>query len=174
MKFAVKFSITLKIAGGLAIFFLQGGWMLRGGGWENFAVQGGAEPLGGARKSRGAETPLDSMKKCLRRIKKNTKLKYVYTKKLIEGRKIESAETRMGKEDGGIARHSTRCSQGIDWKKSKVVVTERNTKQRKVREGIESEKLKFRGKTPLNNYDHPDDWKSVILEYVRLKPPKKD
>ena len=27
---------------------------------ENFAVQGGAEPLGGARKSRGAETLLDS------------------------------------------------------------------------------------------------------------------
>ena len=63
----------------------------------------------------------------------------------------------MSKEDGSIARHSTQCSQGIDWKKSKVVVTERNTKQRKVREGIESEKLKFRGKTPLNNHDHSDD-----------------
>ena len=57
-------------------------------------------------------------------------------------------------------------------KESKAVVTERNTKQRKVRE--ESEKLKFRGKTPLNNYDHLDDWKSVILDYARLEPPMKD
>ena len=65
---------------------------------------------------------------------------------------------RLGwKEDGGIARHSTQCSQGIDWKKLKVVVTERNTKQRKVREIIESERLKFRGKTPFNNYNHQDD-----------------
>ena len=84
------------------------------------------------------------------------------------------SETRIGKKDVGIARHSTQCSQGIDWKKSKVVVTERNTKQRKVRGGIESAKLKFGGKTSLNNYDHPDDWKSVILEYVRLEPPMKD
>ena len=41
----------------------------------------------------------------------------------------------MGKEDGGIARHSTQCSQGINWKKSKV--SENNTKQRI--EGIGSE-----------------------------------
>ena len=48
-----------KTQGGLAIFFLQGGgWVLRGG-WENFAVQGGAEPLGGgARKSRGGWDPV--------------------------------------------------------------------------------------------------------------------
>ena len=43
----------------------------------------------------------------------------------------------MGKEDRGYLKHSTRCSQGIDWQKSKVVVTEKNTKQRKVRDGIE-------------------------------------
>ena len=48
------------------------------------------------------------------------------------------------------------------------------TLKRKVVEGIGSEKLKFRGKTPLNNYDHPDDWKSVILEIVRLEPFMKD
>ena len=52
----------------------------------------------------------------------------------------------MGKEYGGIARHSIQWSQGMDWKKSKVVVTERNTKQRKVREGIELEKIKIRDK----------------------------
>ena len=30
-------------------------------GWENFVVQRGVEPLRGARKSRGAETPLGTM-----------------------------------------------------------------------------------------------------------------
>ena len=47
----------------------------------------------------------------------------------------------MGKEDCGIARCST---QGIDLKKSKVVVTERNTKQRKVR-GHRIGKTKIQG-----------------------------
>ena len=58
-------------------------------------------------------------------------------------------------------------------KKTKILVSEKSYKQRKVREGVESEKVKLRGKTPLNNYDHPDDWKSVILDYVKLEPPKK-
>ena len=48
------------------------------------------------------------------------------------------------------------------------------TLKRKVVEGIGSEKLKFRGKTPLNNYDHPDDCKSMILGYVRIEPPVKE
>ena len=39
----------------------------------------------------------------------------------------------MDKEDGGIARYSSQCSQGIDWNKSKVVVTERKTKQREIK-----------------------------------------
>ena len=52
--------------------------------------------------------------------------------------------------------HSTQCSQGIDGKKS-VVVKERKNKKRKVREGIESERLKSMWKTPLNNHDPPDD-----------------
>ena len=77
----------------------------------------------------------------------------------------------MGKEDGGLARHSTQCSMGIDWKKSKIITTEGKIKQRKIREGIESEKLKLKGKTPLNNYEHPEDWKAVILDYVKMEPP---
>ena len=49
-------------------------------------------------------------------------------------------------------------------------MTERNTKQRKLKEGIASEKLMFRGEPPLKNYDHPDNWETVILKYVRLEP----
>ena len=51
--------------------------------------------------------------------------KVCLTKKDLGERKIESAETRMGKEDRCIARHSTQCPQRIDWKKSKVVVTKK-------------------------------------------------
>ena len=80
--------------------------------------------------------------------KKEHEAKVRLPKKDLKEGNIESAETRMGKEDGGIDRHSTQCSQRIDSKKSKVVVTVKNTKQRIVREGVESEKLKFRGKTP--------------------------
>ena len=49
--------------------------------------------------------------------KKEHEAKVRLTKKDIEDGNIESAEIRMGKEDGGIARHSTQCSKDIDWKK---------------------------------------------------------
>ena len=106
--------------------------------------------------------------------KKEHEAKVRLTKRDIEDGNIESAEVRIGKEDGGLAKHSTQCSQGIDWKNSKIVTTERIWKQRKVREGIESEKLKLKGKNPLNNYEHPEDWKAVILGYTKLEPPQKD
>ena len=106
--------------------------------------------------------------------KKEHEAKVRLTKKDIEDGNIESAEIRMGKEDGGIARHSTQCSKDIDWKKSKVICTEKGFKQRKVREGVESEKLKLKGKTPLNNYEHPEDWKAIILGYTKLEPPTKE
>ena len=96
------------------------------------------------------------------------------TKKNIEDGNIESAEIRMGKEDEGIARHNTQCSKDIGWKKFKVICTKKGFKQRKVREGIESEKLKLKGKTPLNNHEHPEDWKAIILRYTKLEPPKKE
>ena len=106
--------------------------------------------------------------------KKEHEAKVRLTKRDIEDGNIELAEVRMEKEDGGLAKHSTQCSQGIDWKNSKIVTTERIWKQRKVREGIESEKLRLKGKNPLNNYEHPEDWKAVILGYTKLEPPKKD
>ena len=68
--------------------------------------------------------------------KKEHQAKVRLTKKDLEEGNFDSAESRMGKEDGGIARHSTECSQGINWKKSKVIATEKRIKY-KVREGIE-------------------------------------
>ena len=71
------------------------------------------------------------------------------TKKDLEKGKIESAEIRMGKEGGGIARHSTKCSQGINWKNRK------RTKTKKSQGGNRTRKIKVQGKNPLNSYDHP-------------------
>ena len=105
--------------------------------------------------------------------KREYEAKVRLTKRDIEDGNIESAEIRMVKEDGGLAKHSTQCSQGIDWKNSKIITTERISKQRKVREGIESEKLKLKGKNPLNNYEHPEDCKAVILGYTKIETPKK-
>ena len=58
--------------------------------------------------------------------KKEHEAKVCLTKKDIEHGNIESAETRMGKEDGGIARHSTQCSKDIDWKNLKLYVQRRD------------------------------------------------
>ena len=45
---------------------------------------------------------------------------------------------RIGKEDGGLARHSVECLSGIDWEKTIVVMNEYGLRQRKVKEGIVS------------------------------------
>ena len=48
--------------------------------------------------------------------KKGHEIKVRLTKRDIEDGNIELVEVKMGKEDGGLAKHSTKCSQGIDWK----------------------------------------------------------
>ena len=106
--------------------------------------------------------------------KKEQEAKVRLTNREIEDGNIESAEIRMGKEDGELAKHNTQCSRGIDWKNLKTATSERVWKQRNVREGIESEKLKLKVKNPLKNYEHPEDWKAVFLGYTKSGPPKKD
>ena len=39
--------------------------------------------------------------------------------------KAELAEVKMGKEDRGLAKHSTQYSQAIHWKNSKIITKER-------------------------------------------------
>ena len=67
----------------------------------------------------------------------------------MEKGKIESAEIGMGKEGGGIARNSTKCSQGINWKNRKRIKTKKSRGRNRTR------KIKVQGKNPLNSYDHP-------------------
>ena len=38
----------------------------------------------------------------------------------------------MGKEDGGLARHTVECQSGVDWGNAEIVARERGLEQRKV------------------------------------------
>ena len=70
--------------------------------------------------------------------KKEHERKVRLTRQDIEKGRFDSAERRMGKEDGGLASHSFKCESEIDWGKSKIVAMETGYRQRKAREGIES------------------------------------
>ena len=58
-----------------------------------------------------------------------------------------SAEKPVGKEDGGQARHTVECQSGDDWGNAEIVAREKGLKQRKVLEGIESLRQKYRGES---------------------------
>ena len=49
----------------------------------------------------------------------------------IDGGYIESAEVRMGKGHGEIAKHYTQRSKDVNWKKSKFICTKKGFQQRK-------------------------------------------
>ena len=76
-----------------------------------------------------------------------------------------SAEKRMGKEDGGLVRHTVEGQSGVDWGNAEIITTERGLKQRKVLEGIESLRQKHRGMRVLNNFDHVKTWTPVLNSF---------
>jgi hypothetical protein len=73
----------------------------------------------------------------------------------------------MGKEDGGLTRHSVDCESGIDWEKARVITTENGLKQRKVREGIESLREQYNGYTVLNNFEQLVMWRPLLNKYFK-------
>ena len=91
------------------------------------------------------------------------------TLKDIETGKIESAQTRMNKADGGLAKHASKCSAGINWEGAKIVGREQKWTQRKHLEGIETLKQKNRGVTPLNIYNRMEQWQSVVYSFDDVK-----
>ena len=67
--------------------------------------------------------------------------------------RLDAAIERMGKEDGGLARHSVDCGSGIGWGEARVVACEYGLRQRKARKGIESLRERSNGNVVLNNYE---------------------
>ena len=80
----------------------------------------------------------------------------------------ESAERRMNAGDGGLAKHSVECPNGIDWEAAKITGRESGTMQRKMLEGVESVKEKYKGRTPLNSYNHMEHWQSTIYSFLEI------
>ena len=76
-----------------------------------------------------------------------------------------SAEKRVGKEDGGLARHTMECQSGVDWENAEIKARERGLTQRKIREGIESIRQRHYGMKVLNNLDHVDTWRPVLNSF---------
>jgi len=71
----------------------------------------------------------------------------------------------MGKEDGGLARHTVECQSGVDRGKAEIVARERGLRQRKALEGIESLRQKHCGMRVLNNFDHVEVWKPMLNSF---------
>ena len=87
------------------------------------------------------------------------------TKKDIEEGRLESAETRMNKEDGGLPKHSTVCDEEINWEETRVIAQEKGRRQRKVREGIESLREIHKKNKVLNIYDKVETWQPVLKKF---------
>ena len=56
----------------------------------------------------------------------------------IQSGNIERASSRMNEGDGGLAKHSSTCSYGIDWEGARIVGKEQRWTQRKFLEGFET------------------------------------
>ena len=84
----------------------------------------------------------------------------------IEDGNIERATERMNDRDGGLAKHSTECNQGIDWTESRIVGKEEGRLQRKMLEGVETLKQRGMGKTPLNICNQMDQWQATVYSFL--------
>jgi hypothetical protein len=74
--------------------------------------------------------------------KKEHESKVRLTNEDMRNGRMAVAEERMGKEDRGLARLSIECTEEIDWENTRILRNEYRLRQRKVIEGIESNKTK--------------------------------
>ena len=79
---------------------------------------------------------------------------------------MDRATNRMNDNDGGLAKHSTECAEGIDWEGSKIIGREEGRVQRKMLEGVETIKQKGMGREPLNIANQMESWKSTIYSFL--------
>ena len=84
----------------------------------------------------------------------------------IRNGRLDAAREWMGKEDGGLARHSVDCGSGIDWGEARVVACEYGLQQRKAREGVESLRERSNGNVVLNNYEPLTAWRPTLDRYL--------
>ena len=98
--------------------------------------------------------------------KKEHESKVRLTNEDIKNGKLTAAKERMGKEDGGLARHSVECTRGIGWENARILGVENRLRQRKVREGIESLRTIHSRKKVLNSFESLMPWRPLIIGQV--------
>ena len=85
----------------------------------------------------------------------------------IQKGNMEKATKRMNDGDGGLAKHTTTCSHGVDWENARIVGKEKGWTQRTYLEGIETLRQKNEGKIPLNSYNQLEQWQSVLYPFFK-------
>ena len=80
---------------------------------------------------------------------------------------MEKATKRMNDGDGGLAKHTTTCSHGVDWENARIVGKEKGWTQRTYLEGIETLRQENEGKIPLNSYNQLEQWQSVLYPFFK-------
>ena len=97
--------------------------------------------------------------------KKEHESKVRLTNEDLRNGRLAEVNERIGKEDGGLARHSVECLSGIDWEKTRVVMNEYGLRQRKVKEGIESLREMHSGTKVLNSFESLMTWRPILDRY---------
>ena len=99
--------------------------------------------------------------------KKEHKSKVRLTNEDIKNGRLMTAKERMGKEDGGLARHSVDCAKGIDCENTRILGNENRLRQRKVREWTESLRaIHSRKKVHvLNSFESLMPWRPLLDKY---------
>ena len=64
-----------------------------------------------------------------------------------------------------LAKHTSTCTEEIDWENAKIVRREQRWTQRKYLEGNESLREKNKGITPLNSYNQLVQWLSTLFPF---------
>ena len=90
---------------------------------------------------------------------------FFLTNEDIKNGKLTAAKERMGKEGGGLDRHSVECTRGIDWENARIVGVENRLRQRQVREGIESLRTIHNRKKVLNSFESLMPWRPLLDKY---------
>ena len=97
----------------------------------------------------------------LKTSKKEHESKVRLTNEDLRNGKLAEVNERIGKEDGGSARHSVECLRGIDWEKTRVVMNECGLRQRKAKKGIESLREIHSGTKVLISFESLMTWRPL-------------
>ena len=97
--------------------------------------------------------------------KKEHESKVRSTNEDLRNRKLPEVNERIGREDGGLVRHSVECLRGIDWEKTRVVMSECGLGKRKVKEEIESLREIHSGTKVLNSFKSLMTWRPILDRY---------